>query len=117
MANSEIQIELLTPERLDAAARVLGEAFAEEGLFSYLLGGDQASRARLMVPLLRRMIRGHLRFGEVHTALVDGEVVGTAIRVPPGKFPMSTADSLHLARHVLPGFLSTRRGVRGSSAC
>jgi len=92
-------------DRVDEAAGVLAEGFADEAFFTFLLDADRDRRVRAMRPFFRSVVRSVLPFGEVHSAEVDGRLVGVAVRIPPERFPMGRVSQLRVGLRQMPGIL------------
>ena len=101
----KVEVGHLEDHELVPAAEVLANAFADEALFAYLIDLPRAQRVHAIRPFMRGMVRGHRRFGELHGARIDGRLVGAAIRIPPGHFPLGVLDFVRMSVHALPGFL------------
>ena len=90
--------------------RAVGEVFAashaEYPSFRHLVP-EPAARAAVLRALLADVARDALPFGAASVALVDSEVLGAALWLPPGRFPWSPARK---ARAV-PAFLAVLRAA------
>ena len=100
----EIEVRHARSEEARPAVDVLAQAFADEALFSYLLRGEREQRVHALRPFVAGIMRGHLRFGEIHCALLGSRIVGVGIRIPPGHFPFGPMDTLRVMGHALSGF-------------
>jgi GNAT superfamily N-acetyltransferase len=78
-------VHLERDQRRDAAA-VLVRAFDDSPIMRYLLPGESL-RAHGLRTFFRAAVDDALPFREVWAATVDGAVVGTAVWLPPGKYP------------------------------
>lgn len=55
---------------------------------------DPTMRARALITLFTLSVRTAYPYGEVLTALDGDRVVGAAVWLPPGRFPLSVADKI-----------------------
>ena len=70
------------------AARILAESFLTENFFKFMFEGvEPAKQIRATLPWFRTWIKVFSDQGEIHTARVDGQLAGVAVRMPPGGFP------------------------------
>lgn len=95
----------VTAEQVDEAAEILAEAFADEAFFTYLLQAERSRRVRAMRPFFRSVVASLLPFGEIHSAEVEGQLVGVGVRIPPEHFPMSRGWELKVALRQVPGII------------
>ena len=86
--NGEITVDRLRPGENEIAAQILAHSFLTENLFRFMfegIGPDRQVRATL--PWFRTWINVFADQGEIHTARIDGNLAGVAIRMPPGGYP------------------------------
>jgi GNAT superfamily N-acetyltransferase len=76
----------LEREQRGGAAAVLVRAFDDSPIMRYLLPGERL-RAHGLRTFFRAAFDDALPFGEVWAATIDGAVVGTAVWLPPGRYP------------------------------
>jgi GNAT superfamily N-acetyltransferase len=101
-----IAIGRLERGQIKEAARLFARGFADERFFSYLLRGrSRPARERALVPMFRVMIRSFLPLGHIHTASLDGRLVGAGIRVPPGGYPMRGLKQVRFMLSMMPAFV------------
>ena len=85
----EAAVDRLRADEVDAGAALLGRSFVDEALFAYLFAGKERSRVeRAIVPWFRSFIRTFLADGEIHSARLDGRLLGVGVRTPPGAVPL-----------------------------
>ena len=75
-----VDIHVVAPDEVDAAARPLAEAFADDPLKLFLCGGTELPVEQSM-PFFRAFIEMHLQYGHVYTTADRG---ASAIWSPPG---------------------------------
>ncbi len=69
-----------------AAADVLGRAFDDSPIMRYLLPSERL-RVRGLHAFFGAAVTDALPFGEVWAATVDGALAGSAVWLPPGRYP------------------------------
>lgn len=106
-------IRPLDPPEFAAGARVLAASFAEEALFTRLLGSNTEDRARRLAGLMHGMIKGHAPFSDVDGAFIGDRLVGVAISIRPDRFPLRLGAQLFIARHALPATLALALSTPG----
>ena len=84
-----MEIERLQPGRLDEASRVLARAFHDDPAWRWVIP-DDARRARLLPWLFR--VGFEITVADVWAT--QGEVLGAARWLPPGRAPMRAAPAL-----------------------
>jgi GNAT superfamily N-acetyltransferase len=95
------RIAPLRREQLAATAGVLAASLAEDPAWSHILP-DPAGRAVALRASLGASIRDALPFGAVYGAIGEGRVVGAAVWLPPGRFPLSPGRKLRCIPAFLP---------------
>lgn len=72
------------PERhVGEAVNILVRAFRDDPILTFYLS-DPRRRASAFRAFFGNIVRAHLRFGHVYTALIEDDVVGVAVWRPPG---------------------------------
>lgn len=98
-----LHLRRLSFDDADAAAAVLASAFVDEPLFERLLGPDRELRERATRPFFRSVIKTYGNDGTVLAAVVDAQVAGVAVWLPPGAHPPSGADAVRAMQGLAPG--------------
>jgi len=80
----------LRPAEIDAAARVLAAAFADDPGFVHLFPSP-ARRARELRAVYRMTLADSIRYGYAFVTQLHGTVTGVVAVYPPGTYPMTTA--------------------------
>lgn len=115
-ATVEVGVDRLRAEEVDAGAALLARSFAEEALFAYLFAGTELSRVeRATVPWFRNFIRTFLADGEIHSARLDGRLVGVGVRIPPGSYPLTGVRKARFIASIVRAILrmvATSRAAR-----
>jgi ribosomal protein S18 acetylase RimI-like enzyme len=86
-----VQIEPLQPGRLDAASSVLASAFMDDPAWRWILP-DEARRRRL----LPWLFRAGFEIADADVWTTQGEIVGVARWLPPGRSTMRIAPALRV---------------------
>lgn len=102
-------VDRLRPGELEAAALMLARSFVREPFFAWLFEGhEDKATVRATMPWFRGWIRSFAPAGHIHTARRGGELVGVAIRTPPGTYPpKGLANGTFMAR-LIGGMLRMR---------
>lgn len=101
----ELRISKLVSGQVDDAGRILAQAFLDEKMFSYLLCDDRDKRLRATVPVFGALVRAHLPYGGVHSAMLGDKLVGVAVRLPPEHNPLTGQESLRFNLRIMPAML------------
>jgi ribosomal protein S18 acetylase RimI-like enzyme len=88
-----VDIHVVAPDEVEAAARPLAEAFADDPLKLFLCGGTQLPVERSM-PFFRAFIEMHLQYGHVYTTADHG---ASAIWSPPGHWKIPVGQIVRRA--------------------
>jgi ribosomal protein S18 acetylase RimI-like enzyme len=112
-----VLVDRLRPQELESGARLLARAFLDEGFFGWMCEGlEEDVAVRAMTPWFRGWLRSYVGAGTVFSARLDGELVGVAIRNPPGTYPppgwAGVVLTSRIVRGVLRMALSTRRALK-----
>jgi hypothetical protein len=94
----ELRIGQLSSGQVDDAGRILAQAFLGEKMFNYLLCDDDDRRLRATIPVFEAMVRAHLPYGGVHSAMLGDKLVGAAVRLPPEHNPLRGRENVYLKR-------------------
>jgi ribosomal protein S18 acetylase RimI-like enzyme len=119
MGNAEqrtILVDRLRPGETEAAAQILAESFLTENLFKFMFEGTEPQRqVRATLPWFRTWIAVFADQGEIHTARVDGQLAGVAIRMPPDGYPPTGMRNFRfmfgIIRSVLRMAMTNRRAI------
>ncbi len=103
----------LPQTQIKDAGEVLARAFHDDPLFIWVLP-DESKRARVLPWFMTFFARYCHRYGEVHTTAENVE--GTAVWVPPGRYPMSVTRLMLRGWILAPLKLGTRGYGRMMSA-
>jgi len=86
--NVGVVVDRLRPGETERAAHILADAFLTENLFKFMFEGTEPQRQiAATLPWFRTWISVFADQGEIHTARVDGQLAGVAIRMPPNGYP------------------------------
>lgn len=107
-----IEVTRLPKGRLQAAERLLADAFVDHDLAFADLWPDPSVRWRLLRRFFGVPLRDGLAHGEVDAAVDDDALVGVAIWSPPGGYPMSLARKLRATPVLLPTMAAAPRAAR-----
>jgi GNAT superfamily N-acetyltransferase len=110
----ELEIGLLSSAQVDDAGRILAQAFLGEKMFSYVLCDDSEKRLRATIPVFRALVRAHLPYGGVHSAMLGDKLVGVAVRLPPEHNPLRGRESLRFNLRIMPAMLRLLTRCRGA---
>ncbi len=94
-------LTILPPSQFDAATQLLGEAFANDPLFNYLMPAAVGDRSNLMAYLFRLLL---ICGGDHGYGLMDADgqtLKGVAIWLPPGQ-SVGLVDMLRAGLYELP---------------
>jgi GNAT superfamily N-acetyltransferase len=98
-----LTLKTLKPTQFDAATELLGEAFANDPMFNYLVPADVGDRLNLMAYLFRLLLMGGAGGGHSY-CLVDDDtqaLKGISIWMPPGQ-SIGLVDLLRAGLYELP---------------
>ncbi|MBK5284314.1 MAG: GNAT family N-acetyltransferase [Bacteroidia bacterium] len=85
---SMVVVDRIRPGEVEAAAKILADSFLTENLFKFMFEGvTPEKQVRATLPWFRTWISVFADQGEIHTARVDGQLAGVAIRMPPDGYP------------------------------
>jgi ribosomal protein S18 acetylase RimI-like enzyme len=96
-----VRILPLSDEHVRPAADTLAAGLTDDPAYSHVLP-DADRRVRALRAFLATPVRDALPFETASVALVDSEVIGAAVWLPPGGYPWSLARKLR----AVPAFLS-----------
>ncbi len=102
------RITLLRREQLRDAGKVLAASHVKDPAYGYLFP-DPEQRVKVMRAIYTELARDALPFGAVYVAMADGQLLGAAIWLPPGRFPLSLARKLRGTPTYLSIFATARR--------
>jgi len=81
-------VDRLRPGENEIAAQILAQSFLTENLFQFMFEGvEPERRSRATLPWFRTWINVFADQGEIHTARIDGQLAGVAVRMPPHGYP------------------------------
>ena len=85
---NKVVVDRLRPGENETAAQILAHSFLTENLFQFMFAGVQPARqVRATLPWFRTWINVFADQGEIHTARIDGQLAGVAVRMPPHGYP------------------------------
>jgi GNAT superfamily N-acetyltransferase len=115
------EIAPLDPSRTHAAAAVLAESFLADPVHSHVFPDAGARRMALRRLFEGLVIPDALRHGVVHAASAGEELLGVAVWLPPGAYPLATGrklrgvpallSALAAAPRALPAFARLGSGI------
>lgn len=97
---AEIRFDRLDPGRIGEAARVLAASLIDEPGFASIYP-DPAVRRPVLERLMRMPAQDALAFRTVWAATIGDELVGVAVWLPPGAFPLPPRRGLRLLPQLL----------------
>jgi GNAT superfamily N-acetyltransferase len=97
---ADVEIGLLTADRLASAAALLARSFQDDPGHVHLYP-DAEARARALPHEFSAACRDGLGLGHVHTASLAGRLAGVAVWLPPGGYPMSIRRQLRVLPDVV----------------
>jgi len=106
-----IEIRDVRARDLRAVARVLAEAFDDSPMTRWILPGRRL-RPRALRAFFGSGARDAHRHGRVWVADDGGRIVGAAVWLPPGSYPMTTRRELRTSLPVLTLFPLAPRALR-----
>lgn len=92
---ADICVTRLSDDLLEEAAGVLARSFRGNPNFVDLFP-DEKIRVRVLPRLQRACLRDALKFGRAYAAIRSGRLVGVAVWMPPGAFPLSLRRQLRV---------------------
>jgi GNAT superfamily N-acetyltransferase len=110
----ELRIGRLSSGQVEDAGRILAQAFLDEKMFSYLLCDDRDKRLRATVPVFGALVRAHLPYGGVHSAMLGDKLVAVAVRLPPEHNPLRGRENLRFNLRIMPAMLRLLTRCRGA---
>ncbi|MPZ15818.1 MAG: GNAT family N-acetyltransferase [Chloroflexi bacterium] len=108
-ADPSLQISPLPRSRVDEAGEVLARSFHDALSFRHVFP-DPGQRTRALRPFFCAAVADALPYGGVYAALADDRVIGVAIWLPPGRYPLGTGRKLRF----LPSLLKVWTAAPGS---
>ncbi len=99
------EVVQLQRTQISEAGELLARAFHDDPLFMWVLP-DESKRARVLPWFMAFFARYCRRYGEVHTTAESVE--GTAVWVPPGRYPMSVTRLMLAGWILAPAKLGPR---------
>ena len=115
--NVEVWVTGLTTERLGEAADLLARCFYSNPNFVGLFP-DQIARSRALPRVFAAGLRDASGFGHVYAAMrgvkgtTGSELVGVAVWLPPGAFPLSATRQLRALPHMAGMLAAAPRSAR-----
>ena len=102
----EVRIAPLDPGRIDEVARVLTDSLIDEPGFTFVYP-DVSTRRLVLESMMGMPVQDAVRFKTVWVATTaeEDQIVGAAVWLPPGAFPITVGRGLRL----LPGLLALLR--------
>jgi ribosomal protein S18 acetylase RimI-like enzyme len=97
---TSVSIVPMTTDRLDSAGQVFASSHADYPPWRYVYP-DARQRERAQRVFFEATVRDALPFGAVDAAVADGQVLGIAVWLPPGRVPWSLSRKLR----VIPAML------------
>jgi GNAT superfamily N-acetyltransferase len=113
-AGRELRVGRLSSGQVDDAGRILAQAFLGEKMFSHVLCDDSDKRLRATIPVFRALVRAHLPYGGVHSAMLGDKLVGVAVRLPPEHNPLRGRENLRFNLRIMPAMLRLLTRCRGA---
>jgi len=98
-----VEIRDARPQDMRAVARVLGAAFFDSPITSWIVPSTRL-RPMALRAFFGSGARDALHNGRVWVADDGGEIVGAAVWLPPGSYPMTTARELRTSLPILKLF-------------
>jgi ribosomal protein S18 acetylase RimI-like enzyme len=92
---ASVGIVPMTADRLDSAGQVFASSHADYPPWRYVFP-DARQRERAQRVFFEATVRDALQFGAVDAAVAGGRVLGSAVWLPPGRFPWSLARKLRV---------------------
>ncbi|HEU4540957.1 MAG TPA: GNAT family N-acetyltransferase [Jiangellaceae bacterium] len=105
---SPLQVNRLNPQQATAAGSVIAASHADYPAFRHVFPNTEARR-RALVPFMVATVRDAAAHGHALIAESDG-VIGVALWMPPGTFPLSSARKVRMA----PALIRMTVIVRGA---
>jgi ribosomal protein S18 acetylase RimI-like enzyme len=90
---ASVAIVPMSGDHLDSAGRVFASSHADYPAWRHVFP-DARQRERAQLVFFEATVRDALPFGAVDAAVVDGQVLGIAVWLPPGRFPWSMSRKL-----------------------
>jgi ribosomal protein S18 acetylase RimI-like enzyme len=88
MNKSMVVVDRIRPGEVETAAKILADSFLTENLFKFMFEGvTPVKQVRATIPWFRTWINVFADQGEIHTARVEGQLAGVAVRMPPEGYP------------------------------
>jgi GNAT superfamily N-acetyltransferase len=109
----DMSITALHPGQAAAAGAVLAASLVDDPAWAHLVP-DRQARLVALRSTLTAAVRDATTFGTAYGAVEDGRVVGAAVWLPPGAFPMDWRRKLRAApAATLPLLLRARGSLSG----
>jgi GNAT superfamily N-acetyltransferase len=105
------RVDALAPERAAEAGELLAASHADYPSFRHVFG-DPARRRRALRPFMAATARDAAAHGRSLVAQDDAGMLGVALWMPPGTFPLTAGRKARM----VPALLSTARAAPGSFA-
>ncbi|CAN5703404.1 GNAT family N-acetyltransferase [soil metagenome] len=93
---AEVSVQPLRPDLLSDAVDVLSRSFSDNPNFKDLFPDDKV-RVQSLPHVQHACVLDAFRSGYVHAAIQDNKVLGTAVWLPSGAFPLSPLRQLRTA--------------------
>jgi ribosomal protein S18 acetylase RimI-like enzyme len=105
---ASVAIVPMSADRLAAAGELLASSYAEYPAWRYVFP-DRRQRERALGVFFAATVRDALPFGAVDAAIANDQVLGTAVWLPPGRYPWSVSRKLRAT----PAMLDVLRAAPG----
>jgi ribosomal protein S18 acetylase RimI-like enzyme len=108
MTSTTVHVQLLGPAEAHRAGPLLTASHGAYPSFIHLYP-DAATRARALRPFMAAAARDAARFGRCYAATDEEGVLGIALWMPPGTFPLSAARKARMTPALLRVALASPR--------
>lgn len=95
-----VEIVPLQFAQIRVAAEVLARAFDDSPIMRYLLPKERARTIGMRAFFIAGLVDAH-KHGEAWVAIVDGNVAGAAVWLPPGSYPPNSRRQARQMLHLL----------------
>lgn len=95
-----VEVVPLQFAQIRVAAEVLARAFDDSPIIQYLLPKDRARTIVMRAFFISGLVDAH-KHGEAWVAIVDGNVAGAAVWLPPGSYPPNSGRQARQMLHLL----------------
>lgn len=94
------EIVCLEKAQIDAASKILAQAFNDDPMFRYFAREQEQARINAIKLLAKTTLRYSQSYNHIYTTTND--LKGIAAWIPPGKFPLNDFRLLQLGLYALP---------------